>query len=172
MAGRKPTFEEQLQQRWAQQDNDVAAIAERLAAKTDNRLVVSEHGKTTLRGWLRRFSVHEIIDAVDASFEVYLRFSENDPDLESWETAFRKVPIFISIARAEPYQPHIRQLLYIQGIIRNSEGAPRINCLWFLEHLVEAGADIDEIESRAKRMTPEDFKDFYDDWLTQRGRSI
>lgn len=181
MADRKKSALDKLQQsreqpvRWREDlallaDAEIATIAEHLAAKTDDQLVVSDAGKANLRRWLGRYDVYEILAAIDASFEVYLRFNENKPDIESWEVAFRKVPIFISIARAEPARPHIRQLLYIQGIIRNRERDPHLDCLWYLEHLALVGADLDEVESRAKRMSPEDFKDLYDAWLAEIGR--
>lgn len=153
------------------EDDKVAAIVQRIVTKTSGQWTVNGHGKANLRRWLGRFGVDEILAAVDASFAAYLKFVGDEPDEESWNIAFRKVPIFISIARAEHEQPNIRRLLYIQGIIRRREGS-RVDCLWYLKHLASLGTNIDEMESRAKRMSPEDFKTFYDAWLLQIGASL
>ncbi len=146
-------------------------VCDRLREKTNGVYGANESGKAHIRRWLRRFTVAEVLDALDESFDVYLRFNENEPDSDSWEKAFRQIPKFVGISRQEKAKPHIRRLLYIQAIIRNRAHAPRYNCVEYLEHLVICGADLNDMETRAKRIGKlEDFEGPYDSWLEKVGR--
>lgn len=139
-------------------------ICDRVSEKTGGHY-------SDIRRWLARFTVAEILAAIDVAFDAYLQFVENEPDVESWNKAFRQIPRFIDIARQELERPYIRRLLYIQGIIRRRARAPHYRCVDYLEHLHICGADLDDMERRAKAMGAlEDFEAPYDAWLERIGR--
>lgn len=150
-------------------EDAVAAINNRIVAKSKYGL--SENGKADVRRWLKRFSVAELLHATDEAMDVYLRWQGDEPTSESWGTAFSKIPGVADIQRQQLEKPYLRRLFYIQGIIRNRSRARRYNCIEYLEHLVICGADLDDMELRAKKMrTLEDFEGPYDAWLGDIGR--
>lgn len=152
-------------------ENVIDAIAERIAARTNGHFGLSDAGMADLRRWWRRFTIAEILAAVDATFDVYLKYDGDVPDTESWDRAFSQIPRFVEIARQEKTKPYIRRLLYIQGIIRNRSKARRYQCIDYLEHLLKAGADLDDMERRAKKLRKlEDFEGPYDEWLETIGK--
>lgn len=148
------------------------AICDRIAKK--GRLVPNEHGLVDIRRWLRRYKLSEILAAVDEAFDIYLRVDDTgQSSSESWNVAFAKVPTMIRMAQAEVTQPHIRRILYIQGIIRNRARNPRLQIASYLEELVHYGAEIEEMESVARRVRSFDgFINYWHDWLqAQRGEA-
>lgn len=139
-------------------------ICERIGEKTG--FAPNESGKSDLRRWLARFTLAELLAAVDTAFDAYLQWEGDSATSASWNSAFRRIPRFIEIARQEAEKPYIRRLLYIQGIIRKRARAPRYDCIDYLEHLHICGADLGQMERRAKAMRAlEDFEAPYDNWL-------
>jgi len=150
-------------------EDAVGAVADRILAKSKSSL--TEAGKADVRRWLKRFSVAELLHAVDESMDIYLRWEGEFPTDYSWGTAFTKIPAIADIKRQELEKPYLRRLFYIQGIIRKRSRASRYNCIEYLEHLVICGADLDDMEYRAKRIRSiEDFEGPYDAWLESIGR--
>lgn len=155
----------------AMSEDVLDAIVDRIAGKTDGYFGPNESGMANLRRWWQRFTVAEILAAVDVAFDAYLTFDRNKPNEESWERAFQQIPRFIDIARQEKEKPYIRRLLYIQGIIRKRARARRYQCVDYLEHLFLCGADLDDMERRAKALRSlEDFERPYDAWLERIGK--
>lgn len=150
-------------------EDAVSAIDNRIRAKSKYGL--SEDGRADVRRWLKRFTVADLMHASDEAMDVYLRWQGDEPTSESWGIAFSKIPGVADIKRQEIEKPYLRRLFYIQGIIRNRSRARRYNCVEYLEHLVLCGADLDDMEIRAKKMrTLEDFEGPYDAWLDSLGR--
>lgn len=132
---------------------------------------VNESGRAKIKNWLKKYSFAEVIRAVDESFDTYLVIVKDQPTDVSWEKSFSKIPGVLQVLKQEATRPHLRRLLYIQGIIRKRSGARRYECVDYLEHLVNCGIDIDAMEQRAKRLTSiEDFEAPYDAWLDGMGK--
>lgn len=148
----------------------VEMVVQRIAARTPN-MVPNEHGKLDIKRWLKRFTFEEVVRAVDEAFDTYLNYRGDEVDEASWNKAFSKIPGVASIIRQEAEKPYLRRLLYIQGIIRKRSRAYRYDCIEYLEHLHLCGADLDDMEKRAKRIADiSDFEGPYDEWLTRLGR--
>lgn len=146
----------------------VDAIADRIGDQTG--FIRNENGKSKIRRWLKDASVAEILRAADEAFDTYLSWVEDKPTQDSWELAFSRIPSVIRVQRQEGARPYLRRMLYIQGIIRNRSGAKRYQCVEYLEHLRASGADLDEMERRAKAMRRlDDFEGPYDAWLGEIG---
>lgn len=159
--------------RWRNELDDLNSdTVTTLAARISKRgFEPNENGLRTIRRWLNRFTFDEILTAIDWSFDAYLVYRNNTPTKDSWEKAFVKVPDTITMEREAAERPYLKRLLYIQGIIRNRTRAKRYRCIEYLEHLVLCGADLDDMERRAKRMKAfDDFEGPYDHWLQGIGR--
>jgi len=82
--------------------------------------VPNEMGRRNLKKWLRKYSLHEITQAMDVAAEQYLEFNRNgDATAESWEKGFDKIPAICQVERDSKEDPDIKELLYIMGIVRN-----------------------------------------------------
>jgi len=83
--------------------------------------VVNDTGKQNIRKWIRKFSIEEIIHAMDIAAEQYLKFEKEDyVNCESWEKAFSKIPGICCVERESQENPEIKDLYYIRGIARNT----------------------------------------------------
>ena len=121
--------------------------------------------------WLRRFSIRELLDALDHSFDLHLRFIDDKATVESIDKALRSIPAVVSMQRQAREKPYLPCLLYIQGIIRKRTGARRYNCIDYLEHVHLCGGDLDRMEQLAKNVgTIDEFEGFFDGWLENIGR--
>lgn len=82
---------------------------------------VNDNGKRNLSKWIRKFSIEEIINAMDIAAEQYLRFKKDSTVTdESWEEAFSKIPGICRVERESQEDPDIKELYYIRGIARNT----------------------------------------------------
>lgn len=133
-------------------------------------LTPSESGRANIKKWLKRYSVELLMRATDEAFDTYIEFKDEEATRESWGTAFSKIPTFANILQQEQDKPYIRKIIYIQGIIRNRIRAKHFKCVDYLEHLVQCGADLEDMERRAKQMRCRaDFEGPYDQWLESIG---
>lgn len=146
-------------------DAVVQAIARR------GGLLPNAAGEADLKRLMKRYSLPEILRAVEESFDTYLQFSGDQMIPESWERAFSKIGAVADILRQEQEKPYLRRLLYIQGIVRRRARMKRYRCVDYLEHVHLSGMSLDEIERRAKQMLSlDDFEVPLDAWLEQIGR--
>lgn len=151
-----------------QQDN-VKIIEDRIQTRTGFH--INEHGRGNLKKWLGKYSISEVIAAVDESFDTFLEHNGNEVVPESWEKAFAKIPLMASIAQQSADRPYLRKLLYIQGILRRRFRIKKLDWIDYLEHIHVSGMDLETMESRAKRSNEvEDFTTPFDNWLKSVGR--
>jgi hypothetical protein len=111
----------------------------------------NDSGKADIRRWMKKYSLAEVLAAMDEAFDHYMRFIGETPDPDAWETAFRKIPVFASMKRQEHDKPYLPRLLYIQAIMRNRADEPRENFVEYLEKAYKKGWDLDELETIAKK---------------------
>lgn len=111
---------------------------------------VNENGKADIRRWLKRYSLDLLLRAVDESFETYLVYHDDKPTDPSWNTAFSRIPSVANVLAQEESKPYLRELLYIQGIVRNRIKWKRYDCIDLLERAVQAGATLESIKAFAK----------------------
>lgn len=151
--------------------DEVDLIATRIGERTGLRPNAS--GKSDVRKWIDRYSFETVMRAVDDAFDAYLMYDGDEADEESWNVAFRKIARFASIIEQEADKPHLRRVLYIQGIIRRRSGVRRYQCVTYLEHLHQCGQPLDELERRAKAMQSlDDFEGPLDAWLVSIGKAF
>ncbi len=89
---------------------------------------VNANGRQNMRTWLRKFSMEELVHAMNVAAENYLKFKEDGTvTAESWELAFSKIPGICRVERASKDDPDLKELFYIRGIARN-------RCGYFNDH--------------------------------------
>lgn len=112
----------------------------------------NENGKANIRRWLKRYAFDEILVAIDEAFDIYMRWNDDDPILDDWETAFKKIPGICSVRRQSVEKPYLQRLFYIQGILRNCLRNKHGRYVQALEEMiVEWGADVEMLEAIAKK---------------------
>lgn len=119
---------------------------------------VNEAGRSDIKRWLKRFPLEVVLNAVDEAFETYLRYDGDAVNEASWAKAFNKVPGVASILIQSEEKPYLKDLFYMQGIVRK-----RLKWKWYdavplLEEAVIAGATIKSLMEFSKSI--EDVKHF------------
>lgn len=148
---------EQLEMMLDWRDNAQAAVVdvvEAVAERMDQRsgLYLNETGKAKVRLWLKRFSLEEVLTALDESFDRFLTFKDDVATDASFSMAFNKIPVLIGYARRGAEKPYLSKLAYIQGILRNRFKNPKLRALDALETIhIELGVALDAMEAEAKR---------------------
>jgi hypothetical protein len=144
-------WREGLQQIKADTANEIAkAIGARSA------FYPNENGMKDVRRWLNKYSFEEVLMAVDKAFDTY----HTDDSARTWGKAFSMIGRFLQIEKAAETDPHIKQILYIQGILRKRAGEPRMNCVDAVREIMAGGLSLDEMTEVAKRVDSwEDFDD-------------
>ena len=80
----------------------------------------AESSVIKMRGWLKKYPLAELLDAVDQSFSTYWKPSDDErAERRSWGLAFSKIPAVLEITRATAHDPHLRDALYVRAILRN-----------------------------------------------------
>lgn len=149
---RREQLEMMLAWRDAEQ-TDATDIVEEIAERIGDRggFVPNESGRADIRRWLKKFTLPEVLTALDESFDHYMKFTGNEPDMAAWGVAFSKIPVFASMNRQAVDRPHLPRLLYIQGILRKRCEEPYENFVDRLEGCIEKGWSTDHLEEAAKQ---------------------
>lgn len=127
------------------QVSEIDIVAEAFLARS--KFQPSDHGNISVRRWLRKYGLHEVLAAIDETFDLYFTA---DTDSE-WEAAFKRIPRMLAMREQEKVDPHIRKLLYIQGILRNRFDDPYGTFVENIRDALTKGYPIDVLETLAKR---------------------
>lgn len=128
----------------------VDAVVDNIAARS--KFTPNENGRQHIRRWLKRFSVDELLSAADESFDVYLLYNGDKVIDESWEKAFSKIPAVAEIRKQQQEKPYLRDLFYIQGILRKRTRNKWLKCVEYLEEVHKEGISISTLMQMAKRV--------------------
>ena len=80
---------------------------------------VSDYGRQQISKWLGEYSLEEVFAAIDISATQYLTYCEGVPEKDSQSKAFTYIPKICKMRRVEREKPHLRDALYVRGILRN-----------------------------------------------------
>lgn len=147
------------------QVSEIDIVAQAFLARS--KFQPNDHGNLSVRRWLRKYGLHEVLAAIDETFDLYFT-----ADTESeWEAAFKRIPRMLAMREQEKVDPHIRKLLYIQGILRrrfdDADGS-------YVER-VRAGLGtypVDVLEACAKTATSwSNYVDLLSTWLSRQPKA-
>lgn len=149
---RRQQIEMMMQWRDELQNLQVDTI-EMIARRIDERTgwTPNENGLSKLRRWLKRSDPHELMKAIDEAFDIYLRYVDDKVTQASWEVAFNKIPGVLSVARQTAKKPYLKELFYIQGILRNRLDNKWLKCVEYLESVIEEGLSTEALADLARR---------------------
>lgn len=117
----------------------------------DSDVSLSESGQREVKKWLKRFSVDEVLSAIEAAMDQYLEWEDDRPTNDSWSHAFEMVPKICRVRQGASDKPYLRDLFYIRGILRNRlYYVNERECLKLLEQAHLAGASIESLRELAK----------------------
>lgn len=129
----------------------VVALERHFEALT--RCTLSEFGRKEMARHLKRFSVSELLEALDASVETYFRGGSDDDEenIKLGSQALKMLPRVANARRLNDTKPWMNDLFYIRAIIRNRMYCNERVALDLLERAYHAGADLAELQDWAKR---------------------
>lgn len=128
----------------------VLAVAERIAQR--GGWWPNEAGKADIRKWLKKYTLAEVLEALDEAFDRFLSYdAEGRPTQASWGEAFDKIPLLASYGRRSAEKPFLPKLAYIQGILRNRLKDRKGRYMTALEEIhVDWGTPLEAMEEQAK----------------------
>ena len=113
---------------------------------------LNDQGRVELGKLLRKYDLQDILEAMRISVDKYVDHKDGVPTQESVEKAWKYVPRIANMKKVDQEKPHIKDLLYIRGILRNLFSyCDEQRALEILEDAFDKGADIEELKRLAKR---------------------
>lgn len=148
---RREQLEQMLAWRDGMRDIDGMALSAVVDAWNDltEDYSPNEKGLANLKGWIAKFGVQEILDAIEKSARYLERDAAGALKDESIEIAFRKIG---GIARMSTEPDWKRDLYYIRGIARNRFNyVDNATCMLLLEDAYHLGVDIETLRNTTLR---------------------
>lgn len=109
-------------------------------------------GEQTVKGWLRSYSIDEILQAMEIAVENHVDAADEPPSQRSAEAAWKSIPGTLRMLRLKEQDPVAARLRYIRGIMRKRfHYCPLDVALQKLEDASAAGIAIEQLEKIAKR---------------------
>ncbi|HCE6639534.1 TPA: HNH endonuclease [Pseudomonas aeruginosa] len=125
-------------------EETVQLIADRITARMVGHSV-NEHGKTVIRKWIKKFSVEEILDALDIAADKL----STAPDQEEVLECFDAIPR-ICVTRRLPEAK--QKMLYARGILRRRIYVNEAHVMPLMAKAIEAGLEVEELIEFAKQV--------------------
>lgn len=131
-------------------DRQVDAIDEMLVAASGGGL--SDSGRVLMKGWLKRFTLAEILDALEAAIGTYYKGGSDDPDERRAlaAKALEMTPRIIASRKKYENEPWMRDLFYARACIRNRIYCNENAAIVLLKRAYLAGAHTEELKDWAK----------------------
>jgi hypothetical protein len=130
----------------------VSAFEQRFTDVTGSTL--TDVGRAKVKRWLKKTSLVDLLDALDASFDTY--YKGGDPEDADRSNAlagkaFSMVPRIVNSKRLNEEKPWMKDLFYIRAIIRNRMYCNERVAIDLIEQAYHAGAHVEELKDWAKR---------------------
>lgn len=140
--------------RWKEGMCDLRDTAVERMAEHWSRLVkgysLNEVGLQQLRKLAGRYQASEIMDAMVAAADQYLKLEDSKITPQSVEAAWNKVGAICHIRQVAVEKPYIQDLLYIRGILRNRVGLKPFGVMEMLEDAHLGGMSVAELKRAAR----------------------
>lgn len=116
---------------------------------------LNEHGRATVKKWLKRNSIADLLDALDGALDSYYKLGDDDLD-ENNRLAGEAFNRVLSVIRGKAKyadKPYMRDLFYIRGIIRNRCYCNDRRAIELLEEAYDAGVHVEDLKQLALTTT-------------------
>ena len=111
---------------------------------------ISEHGHKLIRGWLRKYEFLLLCSAIDASADQYLEMESEYATPDEAARFFEMIPRIAAVMKSAKEKPHLKDLLYIRGIMRNRFAyCDEALALSLLSRAFDEGASIEDLRTIA-----------------------
>jgi DNA-binding transcriptional regulator GbsR (MarR family) len=80
---------------------------------------ISEHYKANFRRWLRKFTLKEILIAIDTSSSLYLKPDKNGYTQSSVDDFLFRIPKDLSLNRLYDEKPYMKNVFYVRAVGKN-----------------------------------------------------
>ncbi|MGV3724814.1 MAG: HNH endonuclease [Actinomycetota bacterium] len=118
------------------------------------KATITEAGIKKLKGWIKKYGLVAVLDAIDASTSQYLEPQGEVHTSQSVGKAFDFIGRIAAVEEAKIAKPYLRDLFYIRGILRKRlRWLDERRCLALLEKAHLAGATIDSLRNHAAAAT-------------------
>jgi hypothetical protein len=112
---------------------------------------LNERGQQSLKKWLRKYSLDNVLEAMQRSVEQYIVGPATPEDVEA---AWKYVARICNVMAADEKKPYLKDILYIRGILRNRlSWCDEQIALDKLEDAHIRGVAIEQLTRLAKRST-------------------
>jgi hypothetical protein len=113
---------------------------------------LTEHGRTTLKQYIRKFGIDETMIAMKIATETYLQLDKQGiPTQDSVNEAWQKVGGICFNRKRDRESPHMSQIYRLLGIMEKSLSYVKWNmAMQLLHRAIKLGADIDDLEVLAR----------------------
>ncbi len=132
---------------------------EKIFSETTNR-TFTPSGKKTIGKLIKKYGFSEVMESVSASLNNYFKADDDS----SAGKAFDYIGRICACRQKETDSPHLKELYYIRGIVRNRMYCNEPVCLDLLKKTFDAGCSIEllkDVAVRAKNWT--EYKDLMED---------
>lgn len=130
-----------------QQEYELDALCTRLSELFIG-FSVNEIGRAEARKWLRKFSLSDLLSAMQIASEQYLRFEDGKATKDSVDIAWSKIP---GIARVSKLPQAERDIYYIRGILRKRLSyVNEREAIVILTNAVDVGVDTEYLKQIAR----------------------
>ena len=129
--------------------------ADRVAEFWSNNIVLgfslNKGGLQELKKILRKFSVDEVLDAMQIAADQYFELKDGAATLESVEKAWSKVSGICRVKQISKKKPYLPDLYYVRGILRRRVYVNEGYIMELLEAAVGVGIETEWLKSVARR---------------------
>ena len=80
---------------------------------------LNDQGRVGLGKLLRKYDLQDVLESMRIAVDKHVEYKEGKPTQESVEKAWKYVPRVANMKKVDQEKPHIKDLLYIRGILRN-----------------------------------------------------
>ncbi|MES1934632.1 hypothetical protein T35B1_18608 [Salinisphaera shabanensis T35B1] len=161
----------EMMMRWqkellALEDTAVDEAAEFWSNLTDP-FSLNEKGRHDLSKLIRKYGLADLLEAMKIAVDKYLNLEDGKPTKDSVEQSWQYVERVARMMAVDREKPHIKDLLYIRGILRNRFSyCDEQLALDLLEAAYDQGAEIDDLKKLAKRSRNwSSWREDIDQWL-------
>lgn len=132
----------------------VDSAVERWEQLIENSFHLTATGKDTVRKLIKKFGLDHVLHAMSEAIDSYGRRDGNhEYTKESISLAFSKLGGVCRVLKDQIEKPHLRQMFYIRGILRNRlHYLDERLCISLMERAIELDVDLDSVEKIARRV--------------------